>query len=562
MSPWRATAVSAAVVGAVFGLVFTVMLGVHFARWISLNRDEALKMTVLKQQLQTSRDVNDGIAAIRQVDLTIRHDTLRWFAFSRRSGLFLLISLAVFLAGLKVADLLRGPQPKRIMTLDRQGQQVRQALYAAWSVTGILILLGLAAVVAALQPITGPGQPEKVVAAALPSAEQFAKNWYRFRGPEGAGISPHTNIPTDWDGPSGKGVLWKTPVALPGHNSPIVWGDRVFVSGADKDRRQVYAVDLKTGQVLWTGDVPVVPREDLEIMEETGLAACTMATDGVRVYVIFATGDLAAFDLAGRRLWHKSLGLPDSAYGYASSLEVFGGKVMVQYDQGQAEDNKSKVMAFDGASGRLAWERTRPVGGSWTSPIVAKVGSSHQLITVGNPWVIAYDPDSGEEVWKANVVGGDVAPSPICAGGLVLAIEPYSKLVAVRTDGKGDVTKSHLAWQSDSGGPDICSPLSDGRYVYVLDTSGSLTVLNLSDGKLVYQHTVEGSFKASPSLVGQEIYLLSEKGTLVRVAAGPAFKELGRCELGDTCYASPTFADGRMILRGKGHLYCIGTSGN
>jgi outer membrane protein assembly factor BamB len=131
-------------------------------------------------------------------------------------------------------------------------------------------------------------------------------------------------------------------------------------------------------------------------------------------------------------------------------------------------------------------------------------------------------------------------------------------MVAIRADGKGDVTKTGAAWQSDNGGPDICTPLSDGRNVYVLDTSGMLTVLNLSDGKLVYQQTIEASFKASPSLVGQEIYLLSEKGVLIRVTAGSTFKELGRCELGDTCYASPTFADGRMILRGKEYLYCIG----
>jgi len=558
VSPWRGTAVSAVVVGAVFGLVFLGLLMIHFGQWLSLNHDDAYKVAVLKQQLQTPGDANERIAEIRHLDLTMRQGTLRWFAFSRRTGLFLLIGVAVFLAGLKAADFLQGPQPRRITNPDRQGQQVRQARYAAWSVTGMLVFLGLGAVMAALQPIVGPVQTEKVVTPALPSAEEFTKNWYRFRGPEGAGISPYTNIPTDWDGPSGKGILWKTRIPLPGHNSAILWGDRVFVSGADKDKRQVYGLDLKTGQVLWTGDVPVVPQEGLEIQEETGLASCTLATDGVRVYAIFATGDLAAFDLAGKRLWHKALGLPDSAYGYASSLETFAGRVIIQYDQGQAEDNKSKVMAFDGASGRLAWEKVRPVPGSWTSPIVARVGQAFQLITVANPWVIAYDPNSGNEIWRGSVVGGDVAPSPICAGGLVLAIEPYSKMVAIRADGKGDVTKTGAAWQSDNGGPDICTPLSDGRNVYVLDTSGMLTVLNLSDGKLVYQQTIEGSFKASPSLVGREIYLLSEKGVLIRVTAGPTFKELGRCELVDTCYASPAFADGRMILRGKEYLYCIG----
>lgn len=558
VSPWRGVAVSAAVVGAVFGVVFFAILGIQFSRWVSLNREDSDRVAVLKQQLQAPGDANERIGEIRQIDLAIRRGTLRWFVLSRRAGLFFLVCLAVFVAGLTAADALQGPQPCRLMNRDRQARQVRQARYATWSVTGMLVLLGLVAGVAALKPIAGPGPAAQAAAPALPSAQEFARNWYRFRGPEGAGISPYTDIPTDWDGPSGKGVLWKTRIPLPGNNSPIVWGDRVFVSGAEQDRCQVYCLDLRTGQVLWTGDVPVIPQEGVQIMEDTGLAACTMAADGARVYAIFATGDLAAFSLDGKRAWHKALGLPDSAYGYASSLETFGGRVIVQFDQGHGEDNRSKVMAFDGATGRLVWERVRPVGGSWTSPIVTRVGQAFQLVTVANPWVIAYDPNTGDEIWKASVAGGDTAPSPICADGLILAIEPYSRVVAVRADGRGDVSETHVAWQSDSGGPDICSPLSDGRHVYLLDTSGSLTVLGLSDGKLVYDQTIEGGFMASPSLVGGEIYLVSQTGTLVRVAAGPSFKELGRCELGEACMASPAFSQGRMILRGSHHVVCIG----
>ena len=555
-NPWSRTAVSVSVVGAVFGLVFLVLLVGDFVRWSLASQADQDRIAVIKRQLQTAGPGDEQIAAIRQIDLKVRRDMLAWFSFSRRCGLSLVVSVAVFLAGLKAASSLKGPLPRPSPDRDRQDRQVRQGRYAVWSVTGSLTLLGVGAVVATLQPTVG--LVEARLQAAAPSAEAFSQNWYRFRGPQGGGVSPYANLVTDWDGPTGKGVLWKTQIPLPGHSSPIVWGDRVFVSGADKDRRQVYCLDVNTGKVLWTGDVPPAPTQGLEAQEQTGLAACTMAADGMRAYAIFATGDLAAFDLAGRLLWSKNLGVPDSAYGYASSLEVFGGRVIVQYDQGQADQGKSRLLAVDGASGQVAWEKTRPVGGSWTSPIVVKVDLKYQVVTAANPWIIAYDPNTGSEIWRASVVAGDMAPSPIYAGGLVLAIEPYSKMVAIRADGQGDVTKSHVAWQSDNGGPDICSPLSDGRYVYLLDTSGMVTVLNLSDGKLVYQQTVEGSFKASPSLVGESLYLLSEKGTLVRVAAGPSFKELGRCELGETCYASPAFANGRVILRGKEHLYCIG----
>jgi outer membrane protein assembly factor BamB len=554
-SLWTHTALSAAVVSAVFGLVFLVLLAGDFVRSSVASKAYQDKVAAIKRQLQAGGSVDAQVAELRQIDLKARKETLRWAVFSRRCGLFLVISAALALAGAKAAGTLQGPAPRSDASRNSQDQQALQDRYARWSVTGALVVLGLGAVTATLYPTVRIAQAGS--APALPSAEQMSRNWYRFRGPQGAAVSPFTNLPVDWDGPTGKGILWKTPIPLSGHSSPIVWEGRVFVSGADKEHCRIFCLDAATGKILWTGDVPGTVPQGLEVQEDTGLAACTLATDGVRVYAIFATGDLVAFDLAGKRAWHRSLGLPDSAYGYASSLEVFGGRVLVQYDQGQPDQGKSRLLAFDGATGRPAWEKTRPVGGSWTSPIVAKVGQGYQLITAANPWVIAYDPNTGDELWRANLGGGDMAPSPICADGRVIVIEPYSKVVALKTDGRGDVTTSGVAWKSDRGGPDIASPASDGRSVYLLDTDGTLSAVSLADGSPVYQKALDLSFRASPTLAGEALVVLSEKGTFIRLAAGPAFKELGRCEVGEACRASPAFAEGRMFIRGKDHLYCI-----
>jgi outer membrane protein assembly factor BamB len=512
------------------------------------------RITTVKLQPGTGGAAEAQAAEIRQIDLKFRRETLRWTVFSRRCGFLLIISVGLALAGLKAGRALEGPAP-RPAEADRQDSQILRDRRARWAVTGCLAVLGLAGVAAALFPPTRFVQAE--AATPLPSAEQFSKNWSRFRGSQGDAVSPFAFTASDFLHPTGLPVAWKTPIPLPGHNSPIVWNDKVFLSGADKERLQVFCLDAATGKILWTGDVPTTAPKDLEVQEETGLAAPTMATDGVRAYVIFATGDLAAFELSGKRVWARGLGVPDSAYGYASSLEVFGGKVIVQYDQGQADQAKSKLLAFDGATGRPVWEKARPVGGSWTSPIVAKVGPAVQLITAGNPWVIAYDPNSGDELWRANVTGGDMAPSPICVDGKVIVIEPYSKVVALRTDGRGDVTTSGIVWKSDKGGPDIASPVSDGKVVYLLDTDGTLNVLSLADGSSVYQKALDLSFRASPTLMGDRLVLVSEKGTLLWLATGPSFREWGRSELGEECRASPALAGGRLFIRGKQNLICL-----
>jgi outer membrane protein assembly factor BamB len=394
--------------------------------------------------------------------------------------------------------------------------------------------------------------------------EDVAKNWASFRGPNGAGISTHANVPSHWDGKTGEGILWKTKIPLPGNNSPVVWGNRIFLSGADPNSRQVYCFDTSTGGLLWKGDVLGMTKSDeepLEMMEETGYAAPTVATDGRHVCAIFPTGDIGCFDFKGKKVWEKNLGRPDSSYGYAASLAVYQNLFLIQYDQGGVEDAKSELIALDGFSGRVVWQTKRPVGNSWSSPIVANTGEQFQLITCADPWVIAYNPSDGKEIWRANCLSGDIASSPIYANGLVFVIEPYSKLVAIKADGKGDVTKTHIAWISEEGGPDICSPVSDGKSVFLLATEGLLESYNVSDGKKLWEKDLKEYFLASPSLVGNNLYLLSEKGVMYIAEAGSEYKQLAKCELGEKCHASPVFADGRIYIRGVENLYCIG-SGN
>ena len=551
-----------AIAGGVFSAIVLVLLIVNYVQIKVLDPIRAERLELMKVKLIGQPASAELLPEIRQLDLDIRGDRIRRQAFSRRGGYLLLGGLVILVAGLKWTAAVNKLLPMPEAVADKQALQEREAAMARWAVTAGLGLFGVAALFIALRPrIDLAGDAAKI--SPYPSMAEIGKNWAGFRGPGGSGISAYTNIPVKWDGKTGEGIIWKMKVPLGGHNSPVVWEGRVFVSGAKKSKRQVYCFDAVAGQLLWTGDVSGSVGSSasiVDVSEDTGFAASTVVTDGRRVYAIFANGDIASFDFDGNHVWTKNLGSPDSSYGYASSLAMYQNLVLVQYDQGTVEDAKSRMIALDGFSGLVVWEVKRPVSASWTSPIVAKVGDGHQLITRGEPWVIGYDPTSGAEIWRAECDGTDVAPSPVYAGGLVFAVSPYSELYAVKADGQGDVTKTHIAWIGEDGIPDICSPVSNGEQVFLLTTSGTLTCYRLADGQILWEEDLDTSFNASPSLVGNHMYLLSEKGVMFIAEVGAGYKEVTRCELGEKSQACPAFADGRIYIRGKKNLYCIGNA--
>lgn len=562
----RHVAQASAVVGTVFTLVFLVLMIANGYRQYVVGTREETHLTAQKRQL-LQEPGNTALAdEIRRRDLTIRANKLRQLDFTGMGALMLLVSTAITVGAFKWLGRLRGIAP--VPSADIQEPSHRRRLGASRIALIVVVSLFLAMTLFLGQRVpsgwlapmaSGTGMP---VGPDYATPEVLAQNWHRFRGFAGAGVTSHNDIPTQWDGATGTGIRWKTPIPLPGNNSPVVWQDRIFLSGATEEKRVVYCLDAASGNILWTGEVPTAPMagdESVDVMEDTGLAASTVATDGVRVYAIFATGDLAAFDFTGRRLWHKNLGRPESVYGYATSLEVWRDRVLVQYDQAYAEDGRSRLYAFDGATGRVVWETKRPVANSWTSPIVGRVDTDYQLLTVAPPWVIAYHPNDGKEIWRANHVDGDVAASPILAGNLVIAVEPNAQSVAIRPGGTGNVTETHLAWRNEDAGPDISSPVTDGRRVFYIDSYGTLFVVNAHDGTLIYEYEFGQTIKSSPSLVDGKLYVLAENGTMFIGTPGETGYTLEtKSILGERCNASPAFMAGRIYIRGTKHLYCIG----
>jgi outer membrane protein assembly factor BamB len=556
---WYTSVVSMAVVGSVFTLIVLVLIVSNFVWMASVQARREQDLVDMKVEAQNRPGDEQFLEQIRRKDLQYRQDLYRSRDFTTKGAYLLFGSVVAMMIGFKAVGILKKKLPMPQPGTDRLREQVSEAKFSRYTVAAGLCILGIGAVLLILRPGIAFYDTMKVDTT-YPSMEEISENWPRFRGPEGSGISAYTNVPIHWNGKTGEGILWKTKVPFAGMNSPVVWKDRVFLSGADPNERHVYCFDAASGALLWTGNVGVSSAkkddEPLNVMEDTGYAAPTVTTDGRRVYAIFPTGDVGSFDFDGNKIWEKNLGRPDSMYGYASSLTMYQTLLLIQYDQGAEEDGKSSFIALESFSGRTVWKAKRPVAGSWTTPIVAKIDNQSQLVTCGNPWVIAYNPADGTELWRANCLGPDVAPSPVYAKGLVFAIEPRMKIIAIRPDGTGDVTETHIAWKID-GGPDICSPISTGDFLFFL-ADGYLSCYKTEDGTMLWEQDMKDFFLASPSLVGDKLYLLSEAGVMIIVQIGSEYKELAKCELGEKCFASPAFADGRIYIRGQKNLYCIG----
>jgi outer membrane protein assembly factor BamB len=566
---WTLTAWGAGVFSLLVGLV---MLASHLSA-DTIAPLNSPQLGELKEQLRLHPTDEATKQSIRQLDLRQRQ---RYFQRMSQleSGVYLLLGgVAVFIFALSRCARYRKPVPLPGPKADDAGRAARAAAVARWSVAGsgavigTLLLALTSGVGTALPGRTGTADKTVDSGAVTPvardcaSIEELRHNWPRFRGAEGSGVWPSTNTPLEWNVKTGAGILWKTPVPARGFNSPIVWGDRIFLSGGDANKREVFCYNANSGQLVWrqaVTHVPGSPTQPPEIPDSTGYAACSMATDGRRVYASFANGDFAAFTLDGKPVWSKGFGALKNPYGHATSLTTWQDQLIVQLDQGDPEDNKSKLYALDGRTGQAVWQRPRKAGSSWATPIVIEAAGKAQIITLAVPFVISYAARDGAELWRVDCLNGEVTPSPVFAGGLVFIDSPSEKLLAIRPDGQGDVSKTHVAWSFEDNVPDITSPVSDGELVFILSSAGMMTCLDAKDGKKQWDHDFDMECHSSPAIAGHRLYLFSQKGLAVVLEAGRQFKELFRTEMGEAFHASPAFAGDRLILRGTTNLWCVG----
>ena len=402
------------------------------------------------------------------------------------------------------------------------------------------------------QPAAVPVVAKASAPVGFPTPAQLKVNYPFFRGSEGDGVAYQKNTPTDWNGTAGKNVLWKVKVPKAGFSSPIIWGDQLFVTGADAQARMVYCYDKNSGKLVWEAaadNIEGSPSKMPKVTADTGLAAPTMATNGSAVFAIFATGDVIALDMAGKRLWARNLGVPDNHYGHGSSLIVYKDKLLIQYDT-----NKSgKLIALNTQTGATTWETMRSTKISWSSPILVNTGNRTEVILTTNPNVNGYDPQTGKELWNVACLSGEVGPSAGYADGMVFAANEYAKLVGIKLGANPGVV-----WEADEFLPEVSSPLAVNGMVYIATTYGVFACIDAQTGKTLWSQEYGDAFYSSPIFADGKIYITDMSGKTHIVKATKDYQLVGTPELGEKAVCSPVFQDGRVYLRGVNNLYCIG----
>lgn len=392
--------------------------------------------------------------------------------------------------------------------------------------------------------------------------------WPHWRGPSIQGLVSSKGYPDRWS--DTENVVWKVPVAGRGHSSPIIWGDRIFLTTASEDgaRRSVLSFRRSDGKLLWDTAAPDAPTERL--YRKNSYASSSPTTDGELVYAYFGNSGVVAVDFNGKLVWHVSLGVINLYHGPGGSPLLFKDRIILFQEQmtfgqrGGGEPQPGFVVALDKKTGRELWRKSRSPRPGWGSPIAIKAGNRFEIVVSSGRAIDSYDPDTGELLWTCKGNMPETIPMPVVGHGLVYCSSGRAgPTLAVRPGGKGDVTESHVAWSSPRGSPFVPSPLLLGDYLYTInDMSSIASCHNARTGELVGQLRLgearrEG-FSASPVAVDGRIYFTNDDGETFVLGPAPDFKLLHVNRLDEQTLASPALVGGRWYFRTARHLLCIG----
>jgi outer membrane protein assembly factor BamB len=406
----------------------------------------------------------------------------------------------------------------------------------------------------------------------LVSAPAGAGNWPAWRGPNADGISDERNLPVKWS--ASENIRWKVPLPEEGNSTPIIWGDRVFLTQALEKgkRRALLAFDRQTGRKLWQQEVPCQVEETSH--KQNPPCSGSPVTDGTAVYAHFASGGVLACDLDGKKLWHRDLGPVLHRWGNGSSPVLYKDLLIVYQGPGEP----TFLTALNKRTGETVWKVDEPginspIFGSWSTPVVVRVGDRDELIMPlpgdrikGEGEVKAYEPATGKELWRCRGLcggpGTEIYAMPVVSAkaDLVVCISGHQgATMALRPGGKGDVTATHRLWRHGDKVPQRIGSgvLHDGR-LYLADAPGFLLCLDARTGAEIWRERLGGNLWGSVLLADGKLYVSNLEGTTYVVEAGPKFKLLASNDLNEPLYAAPAVSGGHIFLRTHRHLYCIG----
>lgn len=404
-----------------------------------------------------------------------------------------------------------------------------------------------------------------------------ADNWPQWRGPQRNGLSSEKNLPVKWT--QTEGVAWKLEMPALSGSTPIVWGDRIFLNVADalpdageKPSLHLWCVDRAKGTILWRRDLGGGNRMQRKQNQSTP----SPVTDGTNVWVMTGTGILKAFDFSGKELWardiQKDYGQFGLNWGYGSSPLLHADSLYVQVLHGMRTDDPSYLLRIDKATGKTIFRVERPTNArmespdAYTTPAVLQYNNATEIVLTGGDVVTGHDPATGKELWRADGLNPTNDPnfrivaSPVVFGDLIIAPTRERPMLVLKAGGRGDVTKSHLLWTFEMG-PDVPTPVTDGKHVYVINDRGIMACLEARTGREIYarQRLKPGTYSASPVLADGHIYITNEDGLTSVVKAGPEFQVVAENDFNDYTLSSPAVSNGQIFFRTTKYLWAIGS---
>jgi outer membrane protein assembly factor BamB len=542
-----------------FTLIIAVVMIFSLVQLKSVNPLDNPALLSLREQFDNNQDSGEKSAQLRAMDLMAR----KAYFTSRRqveTGSYLLLAGAIVF--IFCQRLITGNEKTVPVIPGSTANDFSEKNKYRKYLLGSAAIITTGAVIASFMlrrslpdlQVKPPEQVKKTVVARFNGSDTFKPDktdFPFFRGEDSRGIAGGTGFPTEWNISTGKNIKWSITIPGVGKSSPVVWGDKLFVTGAEGSICKMYCYNKNSGKQLWTASASGIAGEPStlpKMSEDAGLAVSTVAANDKVVCAVFSNGNLISLNHEGRKLWAINLGVPNSTYGYSSSLLIFENTLIVQYDS----DKKISLMGFNIETGVLKWETIRSGKPVWSSPVIAHFGNVPQVVINGNPATSGFDAATGKLLWSMNCMSGDVAPSVAVNSTLAYSVTDYENLVAILPG----ATPSEK-WKDNTYTPDVSSPVATDDFLFISTGYGDAACYNAQEGDTLWSHYFMDPFYASPMIADDKVWFLDRTGKMHIVKKSEKFELISESSIGEPTDCTPAFSDGRIYIRGKKNLYCI-----
>lgn len=544
-------------VSGLFTLVIAITMLLSLIQLKTINPLDSTALQTVKEQFDQDPGSGDKADQVRAMDLMARkaYFSSRWQV---ETGSYLLLAGALIFVIFQrlIAGNDKVPRTLQPSRPDINSENVKNRRYLLISAS-VVTLLAIISSFVLRNELPAPGRKTDKgteTAGAVSTAVLNLPgevNYPFFRGEGSRGIAGGSSYPTEWNCADGKNVRWKSVIPRPGKSSPVIWGDRIFLTGAEGGDLDLYCIGKDKGEILWTGSGSGFEGASTDVPEsdaEAGMAVPTPAVNEKVVCAIFGNGNLVCFDHDGQMKWGKNIGVPQSSYGFSGSLLIFENILIVQFDS----QDKILLSGFDLDSGETRWETVRSGRPVNSSPVLAFFDGKPQVVINGNPNVSSYDPVSGNELWSLPGVSGDVATSVAVNNKMVYAVADYFKLVALRPGKEGAAV-----WEDNTFTPDVSSPVATDELLFLSTGNGDVACYNSEKGDTLWSHYFEEPFYASPVIAGGNVYFLDRSGIMHVVTADGKFRHVSDSPTGERTDCTPAFSENMIFIRSHNNLFCI-----